>query len=94
MERNKRSLRGVVRDETGSPIPKATVDVFVQGSQGEQPVTTMQTDAGGRFSADLPDGKYVLEVGVPEIGEPTLQVDLSKSGDSPELEIKLAVASS
>ena len=54
----------------------------------------MQTDAGGRFSADLPDGKYVLEVGVPEIGEPTLQVDLSKSGDSPELEIKLAVASS
>jgi hypothetical protein len=54
----------------------------------------MRTDARGRFSADLPDGKYVLEVGVPEIGESSLQVEVSKLVRNPELQIKLAVTPS
>jgi len=33
MERNNHSLRGVVCDEVGAPIPKATVDVFIEKSQ-------------------------------------------------------------
>jgi len=94
MEWNKRPLRGIVCDETGAPIPKATVDVFIEGAPECPSVATMHTDGKGRFSADLPDGKYVLEVGVPEIGESSMPVTVSKSGDNPELQVKLAVASS
>ncbi|MGO9324288.1 MAG: carboxypeptidase-like regulatory domain-containing protein [Terracidiphilus sp.] len=85
---------GLVSDGTGSPIRNATVDVFAGGSQESQPAATMRTDARGRFSADLPDGKYVLEVGVPEIGESSLQVEVSKLVRNPELQIKLAVTPS
>ncbi len=94
MEWNGRQLRGIVCDGAGSPIPKATVDVFIEGSLESQPVASMRTDAKGRFSADLPDGKYVLEVGVPEIGESSLQVEVSKLVHSQELQIKLAVTPS
>jgi hypothetical protein len=91
MEWNNRSLRGVVHDPYGSPIPKATVDVFIEGSQGSQPVATMQTDARGRFSTDLPEGRYLLEVGVPELDEFSRQVEISKSGNTAELTVILEV---
>lgn len=94
MEWSSRPLRGIVSDGTGSPIRNATVDVFDEGSQESPPVATMRTDARGRFSADLPDGKYVLEVGVPEIGESSLRVEVSKLVRNPELQIKLAVTPS
>ncbi len=89
MARNSRSLRGTVSDPNGLPAPKASVDIFIKGMpENEQPVT-LRTDAEGRFSADLPEGQYVLEVGVPEIGECVAEVAISKSGVNPELQIKL-----
>lgn len=91
MEWIDRPLRGIVCDESDSPIPNATVDVFIEGSEESQPMATIRTDAKGRFSTDLPDGKYVLEVGVPEIGESSLQVEVSKLVHNKEVEIRLAV---
>jgi len=91
MEYNNRSLRGVVCDSNGSPIPKATVDVFLDGAEKNQPMVTMRTDARGRFSFDLPEGEYVLDVGAPEIGESAVQVAIAKAGHIAELQIKLEV---
>jgi len=86
---NNRSLRGIVCDQRGAPIAKATVDVFIEGSQGTQVMTTMQTDADGRFSADLPEGQYVLKAWAPELGESSLQCAVSKLERIPELQVKL-----
>jgi len=94
MEWNNRSFRGTACDGTGSPIPKATVDVFVDGAERSQRVTTMLTDARGRFSADLPEGQYVLEVWAPEIGNFSIPVAVSKSVNNAELHIKLVAAHS
>jgi hypothetical protein len=89
MDWNVRSLRGVVYDHGGSPVPRATVDVFVDGAERNQPVATMQTDARGRFSADLTEGQYLLEVGVPEVGESSVEVVVSKQGENREFQINL-----
>jgi Carboxypeptidase regulatory-like domain len=87
--RNSRSLRGTVSDPDGLPVLKASIDIFIKGKpENEQPMT-LRTDAEGRFSADLREGQYVLEVGVPEIGECVTEVAISKSGANPELEIRL-----
>jgi hypothetical protein len=86
---NKRSLRGTVCDATGAPFPKATIDVFGAGPQGNKPVATMRADANGRFSANLPEGEYELEVWGPEIGRSSVQVVISKSGKNAEQYIKV-----
>jgi hypothetical protein len=70
-------------------VLKASVDIFVKGKPENEQQVTLRTDAEGRFSADLPEGQYVLEVGVPEIGECVAEVAISKSGTNPELQIKL-----
>ncbi|HUA91822.1 MAG TPA: carboxypeptidase-like regulatory domain-containing protein [Terracidiphilus sp.] len=87
-EWNKRSLRGIVCSQTDAPISRATVDIFVKQEQGNEPVATTQTDSHGRFSADLPEGRYLLGVGAPEIGEFFLEVAISKLANNTELRIK------
>lgn len=94
MEWNNRPLRGIVCDPAGSPVPKAIVDVFVDGVPESDPVATMQTDTGGRFSADLPEGQYLLEVGVPEVGESSIHITVPKVGESAELRICLELGGS
>jgi Carboxypeptidase regulatory-like domain len=88
MEWNSRSLRGIVTNSTGSPVPRAAVDVFDRAERN-QPVATMQTDARGRFSADLPEGQYLLEVGVPEVGESSVEVVISKARECREVQVVL-----
>src|SRR5579863_5358341 len=71
MERNDRALRGIVCDGNSIPIAKATVDIFIEGSQESEPMASVRTGSGGKFAADLPAGKYALVVSVPEVGEST-----------------------
>ncbi len=93
LDRNESSLRGFVCDLNGVPIAKAAVDIFIEGTQGSEPVASVKTGSGGRFAADLPEGRYVVVVSVPEIGESSRPVTISTSGDDQELEIKVDVAS-
>jgi len=88
---NSRPLRGVVSGPAGSPVPRATVDVFAEPAQENQPVATMLTDGRGRFSADLPVGRYLLEVGVPELGDSSVEVVVSKERENKELQIILTL---
>jgi hypothetical protein len=88
MARKNRSLRGTVHDSKGLPVAKASVDIFLKGSEDSERPQSLRTDAVGRFSADLPEGQYVLEVGVPEIGVSRVEAAITRSGNSPELEIK------
>jgi hypothetical protein len=92
MQWNNRSLRGTVCDEAGSLIHRAIVDVFAGGQEEGDPVISMQTDEHGRFSADLPEGQYVLVVWAPEIGESSIQATVSGSTNNKGLHIKLSAA--
>jgi len=94
LERKRCALRGMVCDRNGVPIPKAQVDVFVEGPEEKKLVTSVRAGSGGRFAADLPDGQYLLEVGVPEIGFTSLQVRLPNAGDNGEVQIKFEAARS
>ena len=86
---SERPLRGTVSDQAGSPIARATVDVFVDGMEESRPVATLVTDIRGRFSADLADGNYLLQVGVPELGESSMQVAVAKSGENQAMQIRI-----
>jgi hypothetical protein len=92
MQWKNRSLRGTVCDEAGSLIHRAIVDVFAGGQEEGDPVISMQTDEHGRFSADLPEGQYVLVVWAPEIGESSIQATVSGSTNNKGLHIKLSAA--
>lgn len=50
------SVRGVVKDETGSPVPSATVLLKGSGNVGTV------TDVEGRFTLNIPDGKATLVI--------------------------------
>jgi hypothetical protein len=93
-EWNNASLRGIVRDPNGSPIAKATIDVFVEGCETGQPVATMRTGARGKFSALLPAGSYLVEISVPEAGESRLPVTISPPENIADLEVKMDAAPS
>ena len=81
-------LRGIVSDPIGSPIQKATVDVLIKGTQGKQHALKVHTDANGRFSADLPEGQYLLYVSGQGFSGCYRLVTILRSGNSAELKIK------
>jgi hypothetical protein len=56
----KAALSGRVADESGGPLPTATVSV--RKLSGEQFIQSSQTDSHGRYSfPELPDGEYSVE---------------------------------
>jgi hypothetical protein len=87
-------LRGIVRDPTGSPIPKATVDVLMRGTQGSTYAAKLHTDVNGRFSADMSEGRYILKISAQGFAESFRAVTVSRSGSSDELQIKLEIGAS
>jgi iron complex outermembrane recepter protein len=73
------TLRGVVKDSAGQPLPGASVSV--------ENVRTVTTDADGVFSFELPTGTYPLRVTHPGFRSHTSRV---ATGD--QLEVTLAPA--
>lgn len=53
-------ITGIVVDETGEPLPGATVREITKSKDAS--VTTVITDAHGHFSLNIPDGIYEIEV--------------------------------
>lgn len=53
-------LRGVVRDQFGSPLVGASVAVFDSNTKSTRPVRSTSTDAAGAFATQVAPGRYVL----------------------------------
>ncbi|WP_155827757.1 TonB-dependent receptor [Gillisia sp. JM1] len=65
-----REVSGIVRDNTGTPLPGATI--LVKGTN-----VGVQTDFDGKFSLMLPEGKNIIEISF--ISFKTKEVDVSKT---------------
>ncbi len=87
-------LRGIVCDRSGNPIPKATVDVLIKGTQGKLHAAKLRTDVNGRFSADLIEGQYLLNVAAQGFAQCFRLVTVSRSGSGGELQIKMEIGPS
>jgi hypothetical protein len=87
-------LQGTVRDPAGYLIPRATVDVLIEGTQGKQHAATVHTDASGSFSFNLPEGEYVLKISAEGFDQYFELIRVSRSGSTAELQIKLEIAPS
>ncbi len=86
------ALRGVVKGPDGTPLPNADIDIFAKRLGIDQRATHLRTGSTGEFSANLPEGQYVLHtMGIwrDSSWESILLVDVSKAGTSEPLRITL-----
>ena len=79
------TLKGVVQDMTGAPVPGVTVTVTNQTSRVSQTATTGQD---GSYSLALPPGAYSVNVSIPGFRPVTQEMELA-AGDSKQLEFSL-----
>ena len=60
------TLSGTMTLPDGQPVPDARITVYTQGGIFDRGVTTVTTDAQGRYRAELSPGEYALHVQVNE----------------------------
>jgi len=84
-------FRGVVRNEAGDPIPRASIDVVQLRTQAQNHTTRLHADAQGRFAAKLPDGDYLAFFDVPGLKERAIPLTLSKAEGGGELQVVLQI---
>jgi len=85
-----RQLHGTIRDAEGHPIPDATINVVDKGSLGIAYAQQFQTDAQGRFSANLRDGDYVVFFTAPNMNEHAISFTISGAAADRDLQIVLS----
>jgi hypothetical protein len=86
------AFRGVVKGFDGTPVPNATIDVFVKQLGIDQKATHLHTGSLGEFSADFPEGEYAISIsGVwARVAVGTiLAVDISREATNDMLKITL-----
>ena len=84
-----RRVAGLVVDQSGAPVPRVSIEVRVQS--GRTAASTLTNDEG-RFTLDLPEGKYTLNAvasGLAPIRERPLEVGPT----NPALRLTLAIRS-
>lgn len=84
-------FHGVVFDQTGQRVAGARVDIVLKGTEGKKYVAHLLTNAQGEFSADLPDGDYMVIAEFPGLRRQIIAVRVSPSGAKNALLIKLYV---
>src|SRR4051794_37622529 len=84
------SLRGVVLDAAGKPIPGSRVTVF--GRNGQQPITTL-ADNDGKYTIDpLPAGQYLVQAEAPGMARRVASALAIGETDGATVDLKLDVA--
>src|SRR3954452_11279159 len=84
------SLRGVVLDPAGRPIPGSQVTVFARN--GQQPITTV-ADRDGIYTIDpLPGGQYLVQAEAPGMTRRVASAITIGEPDAATLDLKLDVA--
>lgn len=83
------TISGIVTDSSGAVIPRARVEI--QGPLPAQPLVIV-SDAQGRFTADLPPGRYSLRVTCDGFEPITKTVELGANGATLDLQLAVAAA--
>jgi hypothetical protein len=83
------AFHGVVkRFPDGTLLPNANIYVFVRDKNIDQQPIRLLTNSAGEFSADLPEGQYILHIWKDNC-ESIVSVDVSKAATSETLQIQL-----
>jgi len=82
------AFRGTVTDAIGMPVPNAKIDIFAKEKGIDQQATHLVVGPDGAFSADIPEGKYVVYA-EGSAGDAIKPVEISKAATSEGLEIEL-----
>lgn len=88
-----RQFMGVVRDEAGSAVPSAEVDIFSDGTWEQVMVAGLRTDQSGHFSATLPTGIYRAIIHEPGFNPKPIVFQIKPDGEVKDLTVVLKVGS-
>ena len=86
-----KEFSGVVRDPTGTAIPRAVIAVGPVGDRKESHAKKVTSDESGRFSLGLKRGVYTALFEAPGFQTRVLVFELSSSGSSENLQIKMDI---
>jgi hypothetical protein len=86
-----REIRGVVLDQSGAVIPGASIDVIRKGGKANESIAGLQSDPSGRFLIPVPDGDYFVLISSPGFAPRALQITVSASGSTDDLQLVLTV---
>lgn len=92
VERQSRTLAGVVKDRTGAAIPNVFIQVFRIGDTDEWGGTLLFTDQHGQFAGELPAGKYIAFIQSPGFQSETIAFEISSDATQDTLPAVLHVA--
>jgi vitamin B12 transporter len=84
-----RQIKGSVVDQSGAAIPRVPVEVR---SPSGRIASSVWTDSQGRFTLELPDGRYTLDASVPGLA-PVRNMPLEVGAATVPIRISLEVAS-
>ncbi|MGC2163371.1 MAG: carboxypeptidase regulatory-like domain-containing protein [Silvibacterium sp.] len=85
------AFHGVVQDETGAPIPKASIEVTDMGIQGMQNTTHLHSNAKGKFSVKLPNGDYIATFYSSGFKQRVLHLVIVKAENANDLSVELQI---
>jgi len=86
-----REILGVVLDQSGAVVPGASIDVIRRGGKANEPVAGLQSDPSGRFLIPVSDGDYFVLISSPGFASRALQITVSPSGSTDDLQLVLTV---
>lgn len=87
-----KACRGVVQDVSGAVIPGAFVRIVRKGTDHKDRVAGVKSGPNGEFSAELPNGTYIVIVAAPAFLTQAIPFEVTKDGTG-EFKIRLMVAS-
>lgn len=86
-----REFSGVVKDQSGAVIPRASVTVACKRNQEIQLVSALTTDSAGGFSARLDAGDYYVLVAAQGFRSQALHVAIAPQGSLENAQITMIV---
>lgn len=84
-------FRGIVRDRSGATVPGVSIEIMRKGTQGKERVARLSSDKDGRFSTDLPDGKYIAFFSFSGFQAQFVPFEVSKMQGRGDLQIRLEI---
>jgi len=94
MQDHLQSLEGIIKDQSGAPIPNALVDVVVRGTRGRVHAARLRSDLNGRFSEPMKDGEYVVLFSAPGFSVRVVPISISQENGSGQMHVTLNVGPS